>query len=61
MERPTLTGRIVRLANPADEAERAARFVVTEDNGDRLRIRLVCDLPIAPVETVRPDDVTPAE
>lgn len=52
----TATRRLVKLANP-EKGEESARFVVVEDNGDRLFVRLVCDLPIPSVELVRPTDV----
>lgn len=50
------TGDLVKLANP-EPGEESARFVVTEWNGDRGFIRLVCELPIAPVELVWDGDI----
>jgi hypothetical protein len=38
----------LRFANPQDEAEAALRFTMVEDRGDRVCVRLVCDMPIAP-------------
>jgi hypothetical protein len=48
---------IVRLTNPANDAERDATYEVVENNGDRVMIRLQCNLPIQPIETVRPSDI----
>jgi hypothetical protein len=50
-------GDIVRLVNPENELEAAARYTVIEHNGDRILMRLHCDLPIPPVELARPGDV----
>jgi len=58
MNATSLIGETVRLANPGP-GEEAARYVVVQDNGDRLQIRLVCTLPIPPVETVRRADIAP--
>jgi hypothetical protein len=55
------TGDIVRLAHPVDRAEASARFVLIEDNGDRCLIRLICDLPIPPVECVLKGEIVKAE
>ena len=55
------TMRIVKLTHPANDSERDALFEVVEDNGDRLQIRLICDLPYPPVETVRPADIESAQ
>jgi hypothetical protein len=49
--------RIVKLTNPVNDLERDARFEVIEDNGNRLLIRLICNLPIRPVELVRASDI----
>ena len=56
----SLMGKTVKLANPGP-GEESARFVVAEDNGDRLLVRLICNLPIPPVELVRPSDVVEVE
>lgn len=61
-ERANLVGKTVRLADHwCTGEERDARFVVVEDNGDRLFIQLICDLPIRPVETVWPTMIRVAE
>jgi hypothetical protein len=54
-------GDIVKLVHPVDRAEASARFVLIEDNGDRCLIRLICDLPIAPVECVLRGEIEKAE
>ena len=51
-------GKRCKLSNPQSEDEAKALFIVSEDNGDRLIIQLVCDLPFAPTELVRPSDIT---
>lgn len=56
----SLLGKRVRLASPV-AGEEDARYLVVEDNGDRLLVKLVCDLPIPPVELLRPNDVKIAE
>src|SRR4051812_29304188 len=53
-------GQVVKLAHPADDCEATARFTIVEDNVDRIVIRLICDLPIPPCETVRLDDIEPS-
>ena len=53
-------GQLVKLRQPENEAEAAARFSLVEVNGDRALIRLLCDLPIPPVELVRISDIAPA-
>ena len=50
-------GDTVRLVAPADADEAAARFDVVELRGDRVLIRLRCDLPIPPTEAVMLADV----
>jgi len=51
-------GAIVRFKNPADAAERKARFVVTESKGDRVNIRLLgTKMSLPPVECVRVDEI----
>lgn len=49
------TGQLVRLAQQWMDTpvEADARYRVVEDNGDRLIVELVCDLPIPPQELVR--------
>jgi hypothetical protein len=56
----SLLNKTVRLANPV-KGEESVRYVVVEDNGDRLLIRLICDLPIPPVELVRREEVSAQE
>ena len=53
-------GDLVRYAKPKPE-EASARFLVLEWNGDRGFIRLLCDLPIPPVELVRQVDIALVE
>lgn len=53
-------GNTVKFAKPENELEQSARFVVTEVNGDRGFMRLVCSLPIPPVELFRVSDVVVA-
>ncbi len=53
-------GDIVRLSNPENDREGSARYTIIEHNGDRILMRLHCDLPIPPVELARPSDVIPA-
>lgn len=47
----------VRFREVLDPGDESCVFDVVEDNGDRLMIRLVCDLPIPPVNVVRRADV----
>jgi hypothetical protein len=49
-------GMRVRLTRPSAE-EVKAHYIVVEDNGDRLLIRLICDLPFPPIELVSRNDV----
>ena len=51
----------VRFAEEMEPGDREARFVVLEANGDRLLVRLVCDLPIAPTQVVMASEVVKAE
>ncbi len=51
----------VRFREALDPGDELCLFEVTEDNGDRLMIRLVCDLPIRPVKVVRRADVRKAQ
>jgi hypothetical protein len=50
----------VRFREVLDPGDESCLFDVTEDNGDRLMIRLVCDLPIRPLKVVRRADVCKA-
>jgi hypothetical protein len=43
-----------------DPGDDQCRFVVIEDNGDRLMLRLICDLPIPPVSVIRTAEVCKA-
>ena len=47
----------VRFAEILDPGDDECEFEVIEDNGDRLLIRMICDLPIRPVMTVLRRDV----
>jgi hypothetical protein len=60
MEATELLGKTIRLTHPA-KGEESARYLVVEDNGDRLLAKLICDLPIPPVELMRRSDVTVAD
>ncbi len=51
-------GSIVRYAHPA-EGESEFRFVLKEDNGDRVLIELICDYRIKPLETVPIGEIAP--
>ena len=51
-------GDVVQYVRAVDPGDEQCRFVVTEDNGDRLMIRLICDLPIPPVSVVPRCEVT---
>jgi hypothetical protein len=51
----------VRFREVLDPGDELCLFDVIEDNGDRVTIRLVCDLPIRPVKVVRRADVRRAE
>jgi hypothetical protein len=55
------TGDIVKLVHPTDSREESARFVLIEDNGVRCLIRLICDMPIAPVECVLRGEIEKTE
>jgi hypothetical protein len=50
-------GDLVRFCEIVDPGDESARFEVIEDNGDRLIVRLLCDLPIPPTQLVRRSDV----
>lgn len=56
-------GQLVKLAPEwRDSPEEAqARYVVVEDNGDRCIVKLICELPIPPQETLRKEMLLPAE
>lgn len=56
MESTTLLGKTVRLTEPGP-GEESARYIVVEDNGDRLFAKFSCDLPFPPVELLRRSDV----
>lgn len=50
---PFLVGQIVRFHRCAcGEDERATRFIVVEPRGERTLIAMLCELPIAPQESV---------
>ena len=53
-------GEVVKLTRPVDAAEAAARYDVVELRGDRVLIRLRCNLPIPPMEAVAKTEVAPA-
>ena len=50
-------GDIVKLREPVSAEEAAARFDVVELRGDRVLIRLQCDMRIPPMEAVLVSDV----
>ena len=50
-------GDTVRWANPMSDESDESRYIVTEVNGDRCFIRLICDLPIAPTTLARVADL----
>ena len=50
----------VRFREFLDPGDELCLFTLIEDNGDRVMIRLVCDLPIKPVKVVRRADVCKA-
>jgi hypothetical protein len=50
----------VRFREVLDPGDEECLFDVVEDNGDRVAIRLVCDLPIRPVKVVRRADLCKA-
>jgi hypothetical protein len=54
-------GSRVRFAQILDPGDDLCRFEVLEDNGDRVLIRLVCDLPIRPVKVVLKADLCKAD
>ena len=48
---------IVKYSRPLQDEE-DMRFLLVEDNGDRVLIELICDLPIPPRECVAKDEIT---
>ena len=52
-------GSIVKYSQPT-EGEADFRFLLKEDNGDRVMIELICDERIRPVEVVAPDEIEAA-
>jgi hypothetical protein len=42
----------VRFREAVEPGDDKCRFQVIEDNGDRLMLRLICDLPIPPISVV---------
>jgi hypothetical protein len=54
-------GAVVRYVRTVDPGDEDYRFVVVEDNGDRIMIKLICDLPIPPVWVVPRCEVTACE
>ncbi len=53
-------GDVVRFREIVDPGDEDSRFVVVEDNGDRLMIRFICNLPIPPIQVVPRSDVCKA-
>jgi hypothetical protein len=53
-------GDLVRFAEVLEPGDDLARFVVVEDNGDRLIIRLVCNMSIPPTSVVLRSDLVRA-
>jgi hypothetical protein len=49
-------GSVVKYARPA-EGEADLRFILKEDNGDRVLIELICDYRIKPLEMVANDEI----
>jgi hypothetical protein len=45
-------GDVVRYVRSVDPGDEECRFIVIEDNDDRLMIMLICDLPIPPLYVV---------
>jgi len=48
----------VKLVNPVNEDERAARYELVELRGNRVLIRLICDMRIRPTEVVAIGEIT---
>ncbi len=57
---PIVVGDKVRYARPIDTAEHHMRFTLIEDNGDRVKIELISDDTIRPVEIVAKSEIIPA-
>ena len=53
-------GTIVKYSKPT-EGEHDFRFIVMEDNGDRVHIMLICDWWLKPIEILRPEEITTVE
>jgi hypothetical protein len=51
----------VRFREILDPGDENCVFDVIEDNGDRVFVRLVCDLPIRPVKVVLRSDLCKVE
>ncbi len=60
-EREIIVGDKVRFREIVDPGDDKCRFEVIEHNGDRLMLRLICDLPIPPISLVRTADVCRAD
>jgi hypothetical protein len=52
-------GSVVKNSRPT-EGEADLRFILKEDNGNRVLIELICDYRIKPLETVAEDEIEPA-
>jgi hypothetical protein len=50
----------VRFREALDAGDELCLFDLVEDNGDRVMIRLVCNLPVPPMKVVRRADVCKA-
>ena len=50
----------VRFREVVDPGDDRCRFEVVEDNGDRLMLRLICDLTIPPISVVQTAEVCKA-
>ena len=51
----------VRFRNVIEPGDETSRFEVIEDNGDRLMVKLICDLHIPPISVVRTSEVCKAD
>jgi hypothetical protein len=56
-----LVGDTVRWVNAMSDESDETRYIVTEVNGDRCFIRLVCDMPIKPITLARVSDLLDVE
>lgn len=54
-------GDLVMYRECLEAGDESARFVVVEDNGDRLLVRLVCDWTIPPTSVVRREEMKVVE